>query len=55
MEPSIKSENWLDGVFENEAIGESLSKLTEEYDGLIASEKSDKSEVSRCFTYDYTH
>ena len=44
MKPS--EENWLDGVFESEEIGESLSKLTEEFDCLISCDKIKKNEVS---------
>ena len=39
MKTCNNNENWLEGVFENEKIGETLSKLTEEYDCLISSNK----------------
>ena len=39
MKTYNNNENWLEGVFENEKIGETLSKLTEEYDCLISSNK----------------
>ena len=48
MKTCNKNENWLEGVFENEKIGETLSKLTEEFDCLISSGKGGKHEVSNC-------
>ena len=46
MKTCNKNENWLEDVFENEKIGETLSKLTEEFDCLISSDKGGTKEVS---------